>query len=172
MGQMDIPLNETGIKQSNQIKRHIETLEIDRIWSSPLQRARQTAEIISDNGKYQINYNECLSERGWGADEGESHKHFLPDMKPLYRGKEGANDKLPEGAETYSAFEARIILGFQEILVPSAKPPLIVGHGGVFCVLTILLAEVTLPADNCAFYFFKPPIHADHSWSIINMGER
>ena len=94
----------------------LKNIEFGKIWSSPLQRARQTAEIINEAFSYSIDYNSYLKERGWGTGEGKSHQHFFPDMKPTFKAKENEEGKIPEGAETYSAFEERVILAFQEIL--------------------------------------------------------
>lgn len=169
MGQQDIRLNERGISQAHDAKNFLKNIEFGKIWSSPLQRARQTAEIINETFNYSIDYNRYLKERGWGAGEGKSHEHFFPDMKPTFKVKESEEGKIPEGAETYSAFEARVILAFQEILIPNHKPPLVVGHGGTFGVLSNLLAGTTLVAENCALYFFRPPEHSTHSWFVVNL---
>jgi broad specificity phosphatase PhoE len=93
-------------------------------------------------------------------------------MKADIRIKNDIESNLPEGAETYKAFETRVINAFRSILVPSQKPPLIVGHGGVFLVLTRLLSQTTLSAENCALYYFRPPEQSDHPWSIINLIEQ
>jgi broad specificity phosphatase PhoE len=169
MGHQDIPLNKTGIEQSRQLKSHLKSFEFERIWSSPLKRARQTAEIINESNQHPIDYLELLMERKWGVGEGKSHQEFLPDMKLKFKGRNSAEENLPEGAESYSMFEARVIKAFQTILVPSRKPPLVVGHGGVYRILTTLLAEASLPANNCSLYFFKPPAYTSCPWFIVNL---
>ncbi len=162
MGQTDIPLNETGIIQAHEAKELLRKMAFGRIWSSPLQRARQTAEIVKENSFYPIDYKEYLKERGWGQGEGQFHEALLD-----FRGKELNEANLPEGAEPYKAFEKRVIRAFTEILTESAEqPPLVVGHGGIFWILTKLLANSSLPAENCTLYFFRPPEHPSHPWFI------
>lgn len=172
MGQTDIPLNEKGAWQSHQSKALLKNFEFGQIWSSPLQRARQTADIINEGFNCPIHYNDYLKERGWGLGEGGSHMHFSPDMKTTFKTKEKEEGKrLPEGAETYATFKERVTLAFQEILVPDQKPPLVVSHGGIFWVLTKLLGNQTFPAGNCALYFFKPHEHPSHPWFIMNLDD-
>ena len=61
-GQLDIPLNKKGIHQANEIKNKLKDLDIDIIFSSPLLRAKQTAEIINENLNVKIKYDERLKE--------------------------------------------------------------------------------------------------------------
>jgi broad specificity phosphatase PhoE len=170
MGQTDIPLNEKGIQQSHDLKNHLKQFKFGRIWSSSLQRARQTSCIINEAFHYPIYYTDHLKERGWGIGEGGSHEHFLPDMKLKFDVKDKSEeDQIPEGAEPYKAFEERVILAFREILIPDPHPPLVVSHGGIFRILTNLLGNTTFPAENCALYFFRPPERPTHPWSIVNL---
>ena len=74
-GQVDIPLNETGIKQAEELKEKISDLEFDICYASPLLRAKQTAEIIV-NGKCQIIYDDNLKERYFGGLEGTDPKEW------------------------------------------------------------------------------------------------
>lgn len=48
-GQKDIPLNEVGEQQAKEVAQILkETFHITTIYTSPLQRARKTAEITQD----------------------------------------------------------------------------------------------------------------------------
>ncbi len=47
-GQMDFPLNERGLKQASEAGQAAKLLGIDAIYSSPLLRARQTAQAVAD----------------------------------------------------------------------------------------------------------------------------
>lgn len=171
MGHTDIPLNQSGINQAHEAASIIKHLKFEKIWSSPLLRARQTAEIIGGSIGAKIEFNDLLKERGWGVGEGETHKHFLPDMTPMNKVTKSSESDLPKGAETYEEFEERVIRAFKEILMSSQKPPLVVSHGGVFRVLTTLLAKDMMAAKNCDLYFFKPPETLRQNWDMINLTE-
>ena len=47
MGQLDVPLNDQGRRQAELAARQVVGLGISRIVSSPLSRARETAEVIA-----------------------------------------------------------------------------------------------------------------------------
>ena len=89
-GREDIPLNEEGI---NQMKKNIEYLKKnkwDKIITSPLLRARQSAEIIAKSiGITEIIEDKNLIERDYGEASGmtvEERKKAFPDGK--YKGME------------------------------------------------------------------------------------
>jgi broad specificity phosphatase PhoE len=70
-GRTDIPLNETGIAQAEALRDKIKGRKIDVCYSSPLSRARQTAEIVV-GGRCDILFNDLLIERCFGSFEGTS----------------------------------------------------------------------------------------------------
>lgn len=78
-GNTDIELNETGIKQANAVKETIKKYDIDLIVSSPLKRARKTAEIINETVKCDIIFSENLKERCYGEFEGKIRKDISID---------------------------------------------------------------------------------------------
>ena len=64
-GHTDIPLNENGKKQAEQLAQSISNLKIDKIISSDLLRAKETAEIINKKlykiielMEFNVNYSE------------------------------------------------------------------------------------------------------------------
>ena len=62
-GKTDVPLNEEGKKQAMLVKEKLKDKKIDLIISSPLKRAKETAEIISDF-KIKIITDSLIVERG------------------------------------------------------------------------------------------------------------
>lgn len=68
-GRVDIPLNEEGRKAAIKLASSINLSDIDICFSSPLKRARETAEIIVQN-KLAIIYDDLLIERDFGDYEG------------------------------------------------------------------------------------------------------
>ena len=69
-GRSDIPLNEVGIKQAENLRDNIAGIEFDAVYASPLKRAAETAKIATDN-KYDIVYDDRLMERSFGDFEGK-----------------------------------------------------------------------------------------------------
>ena len=75
-GHVDIELNSNGIRQANALRDNLEkqNYNIDLIISSPLKRAKKTAEIIS-NGQIKIIYSDKIVERGfWRTRRCENRK--------------------------------------------------------------------------------------------------
>jgi broad specificity phosphatase PhoE len=166
MGHQDIPLNQTGIEQAHNMSNILRTLEFDVIWSSPLLRARQTAEIINQSLKYPIYVNENLKERGWGEGEGQTQKELFLSLKPKLEENLTEKIDIPMGAEAKQQFQFRIVKALNEVFTHDNKIPLIVGHGGFFRVLTSLLIQKSLTADNCALFSICPPTEQIRSWHI------
>lgn len=69
-GNIDIPLNSTGIKQAQDLAKTLKNIEADFILSSPLQRAFDTASIINQYKNLNIHIEPRLIERGFGVFEG------------------------------------------------------------------------------------------------------
>ena len=80
-GKTDIELNEIGIEQARQLKALIKDYNIDLIISSPLKRARKTAEIINETVKCNIIFEDSLKERGYGIFEGMIRKEINDEIK-------------------------------------------------------------------------------------------
>ncbi len=68
-GISDIPLSQEGIDEAYALQPLIASLEIDVVISSPLSRARKTAEILV-NKQLPINTDDRIIERDWGMNEG------------------------------------------------------------------------------------------------------
>ena len=69
-GQTDIPLNINGKQQAKEAAEEIANLKIDKIISSDLSRAKETAEIINKKVGAEITYDKRLREVNYGDFEG------------------------------------------------------------------------------------------------------
>jgi uncharacterized phosphatase len=84
-GREDIPLNEAGIEQVREASRYFTPFVWDEIISSPLSRAKQTAEIIAEKAAIKnIREDLGLIERDMGEVSGmtmEERRRAFPDGK-------------------------------------------------------------------------------------------
>jgi len=71
MGQTDIPLNATGIAQAQTAAQNLQKISFSKIFSSPLQRALQTATIIGQTTNKEVIIIDELKEGCWGVMEGK-----------------------------------------------------------------------------------------------------
>ena len=76
-GQTDIPLNINGKHQAEGVAEEITNLKIDRIISSDLSRAKETAEIINKKIGTKITFDERIREVDYGDFEGK----FIENIK-------------------------------------------------------------------------------------------
>lgn len=127
MGRCDEPLNETGLKQAEETRDNLMNTKIDIILCSPLQRAKQTAEIINDVRNIPIIYDDRLIERDFGEFEGMQTNDFDFDGYWDYYKNEKYNqaENIQNFFERIYNFLNDIIEKYQDMNV------LIVAHGGV-----------------------------------------
>lgn len=139
-GRLNPKLNETGIKQANLAKNKILDTMYDNIYSSPLLRAKETAEICNYLS-LDIKYDNNLQELDFGNFEGltfeEITKKFptkLEDMQEKWKDFDFINGESPRDLYRRS-------LEFLKKLDYS-KNNLIVSHWGVIsCMLSYFVAN-------------------------------
>ena len=73
-GRADIPLNENGLRQAGLLSEYLKDKQIDAIYSSPLGRARKTAEIISGRHGLEVMSSGGLIDIDFGEWQGLAHR--------------------------------------------------------------------------------------------------
>lgn len=126
-GSIDIPLNEVGINEASSLHLKLLNTEIDYIFSSPLKRALQTAEIIKGKRNIPLLIDSRLKEENYGDYEGKT-RIDNPDYEKQRR---SIFKRYPHG-ESYLDVYARISSFFEDIKKDyQNKTILIVAHGGM-----------------------------------------
>lgn len=130
-GNSDVPLTDLGKAQARALRPRLEETLFDRVWSSDLQRAVDTARLACtephpDPRLREVNFGE-LEGTSWQAASEETRQAIL----------DFAEFQAP-GGESFSDFRQRVV-GFVEQL-PAGRH-LIVAHGGVIRALTAHLGE-------------------------------
>lgn len=125
MGLADIPLNEEGARQAEAVRDALRERHFSAILSSPLRRAQQTAEIITEaHPGLKVVTVDCLRERDFGEFEGREN-----DGAYFGLWRYGA-DTIERG-ETTTALNERISACMQQIDQRYDGDVLVVAHGGV-----------------------------------------
>ena len=83
-GQTDIPLNSNGKQQAEEAANEIANLKIDRIISSDLSRAKETAEIINKKVGAKITIDKRLREVNYGNYEGAQFDKFTDEQWEIF----------------------------------------------------------------------------------------
>ncbi|NQT06682.1 MAG: histidine phosphatase family protein [Candidatus Omnitrophica bacterium] len=129
-GHEDIPLNKDGILQAALLKTKLESLNIEKVYSSDLKRAMQTAEILFSNKR--IVKRKGLREIDFGKLSGYTHEQVNKLHPELF--KEWLNHpecmKVP-GGENIKGFTRRVLKTFSGISLRNKRNVVaIVSHGG------------------------------------------
>ena len=132
-GHRDIPMNETGIRQMEELARRIKETGITftRIISSPLKRAMKSAEMIAEKTGYSgsIVIDGDFIERDCGILEGTVWKEGLDLNDPSY-GLETINDLIDRAGRALGKYS---FLDDEDILI--------VSHGAILAAVRTVLSE-------------------------------
>lgn len=126
-GDTEKPLNETGIKQAEKTQNKLKDKDYDIVICSPMERAKQTAQIIISNKDVKIIEDERLIERKLGVLEGNP---ITPKCeKEIWDCNLNVNI---ENGESIGEFERRVLEFIEDIKEKyKNESVLIVAHGGV-----------------------------------------
>ena len=114
-GHSDIPLNANGLRQARQAAAGMRGLPIDRILTSPLRRAKQTAQAVAAGRGVPVLIEENLIEMGFGALEGKLLRDY-PEYLCIFSDPERY---VPaEGGESYPELDERCRVLLEEIIPP------------------------------------------------------
>lgn len=141
-GRIDIPLNKNGISQAENLKDELKGIKFDKIFCSPLSRAKQTCEIIVGNMNNVV-IDERLIERDFGEFEGLTRDQF--DFQGFCRDETSGFVK----AETIQSLRNRVFSLLDELKQEPHKNILIVSHGAVGCIFSSYFEGV--PSDGDYF---------------------
>jgi probable phosphoglycerate mutase len=143
-GQTDSPLTELGVSQANEAKRLLSTVKFDAVYSSDLQRAAKTVEIIWGSPVPHNHQLFDLRERSFGELEGQSDdkwKALSKQFDEMYgslpleqRWQHSYADYIEGNAPLVKRFTASL----QSIAQSHQGETVLIGtHGG--CVRTLLV---------------------------------
>lgn len=141
-GITDIPLTEKGEAEARELQDLVSSLNIDVVISSPLERARKTAEIITDK-KLPINTDDRIKERDWGLNEGA----LISEVDTIDCWDVILNTTL-QSIESIQDFMYRVSSFIEDIKVRyKDKNVLIVTHSAVSRVIHYMLEEIPEDGD-------------------------
>lgn len=179
-GQADFDLNERGRAQAQALARRWkrEGVSFDVVISSPLQRARQTAEVIVDALDLKLELSPLWMERNNGHLAGLSHqeaaeRHPRPEFIHPY---------MPIGGTGESQWDLYLRAG-QAVRDIMIRPPgryLVISHGGLLQMIMYSILGLTPQADflgpqfrfrNTAFatLVYSP---GSHHWTLEGINDQ
>jgi broad specificity phosphatase PhoE len=160
-GNVDIPLNATGIAQARAAAQKLRNRGIATIVSSPLSRAKVTAEFVGEALGLSVAIDPDLREVGFGVQEGQPMSGWFTDWI--------SGAFTPERAETFAGLRARAVAAANRA---TAQPPavLIVAHGALFRSLRAAMGiEPVMRTQNAVPIFCEPPRNGEGAWTLHPM---
>ena len=138
-----VALSDEGQKQAEILAKRFSKIPIDIIFASPMQRARQTAEIINKELKKEIIYSELIREWRRPA-ELEGKRRDDADVLELHKVLNLHQDDQNwhySDEENFIEFKNRV-KKFLDFLTLEVKQEnvLVVSHGGTIKMITLLIA--------------------------------
>jgi len=158
-GHTDIPLNAVGLAQAKRAARTLQGSGIATVVSSPLSRARVTAEIAAEAlGLPIAAFDDDLREVNFGVQEGEPMGDWYDDWI--------AGTYTPERAEAFATLVARAVTAVNRALERPA-PVLVVAHGALFRALRLAFGqEPNVRTPNALPIRCEPPAEGGDAWTL------
>jgi len=145
LGRTDLPLTDNGRRQMEVMARFLKSRAIGTIVCSPLQRCRESAQILASTVDCELEVISELAELDLGEWEGltveEVRQRFPGDYEA--RGLDLANYR-PAGGESFADLLERVWLPFTAIGASGNLPVAVVAHAGVNRVLLCRLLGMPL----------------------------
>ena len=157
-GQNDVQLNATGLSQAHDAKAILAGVPIATVCSSPLGRARQTAEIINESLNCPLVIIDGLQECYFGNLEGK------PVTTDTYSGL--LADAENWGGEKRDEFIERVVGAVKDSL-EHPGPVLVVAHGGAYWALQERLQiENGQDIAKASPVYLRAPENDEGKWSV------
>ncbi|MDO4198033.1 MAG: histidine phosphatase family protein [Erysipelotrichaceae bacterium] len=153
-GNTDIPLCDEGILQAKEAKEKYKDVHFDICYTSPLSRARKTAEIVLEGRDIQIITDERLREMNFGEYEGryvnkddkddpmtilfDSPEKFVPGI---------GGERLEDVIKRTGSFLEECVYPYKD------RDILLIGHGAMFSGLYCSIFDI--PVENYWQHFTK-----------------
>lgn len=170
----DLPLAPEGLNELRMLKDDIDYPEIERLYSSPMLRCRQTGAVLYPD--FEPVTVEELKEYDFGSFENKTAAELEsnPNFIPWTSGRLSA----PPGGENNSGFIKRICVGFNKIVLDMIESGLtesaVIMHGGAIMMLLGVSAvprskPVEWTADNGRGYSVRVTPSLYHKSGVIEV---
>ncbi|TET42574.1 MAG: histidine phosphatase family protein [Dehalococcoidia bacterium] len=164
-GRVDINLDEVGLKQAESLGKYLTDLKLDAVYSSPLRRALDTANIIARCQKVDVTVSNGLIDFDYGEWQG------LPDeevrkLYPALYDQWHTNPhlvKMPNG-ESLADVRERAVAAVNDVISKCKGSVVLVSHRVVNKVLICYL----LGLDNSHFWNIKQDVCGITVFSYAN----
>ncbi len=165
-GAQDVPLSELGRRQAAALSRGLRRRSLAHVYTSPLERARTTAEIVAGEYGVPLTVVDDLRELSLGDWEGRTVEEIraLPG-DPYTCWVRDPVAGCPPGGEPLPSVQERVVRAVADIAAahPDGEDVLVVCHGGVIsaylahCLGLPLSSIWRVSVANCSLSAVTPP---------------
>lgn len=143
-GTSDVELSAAGKKQAELLALSLKDHPLEAIHASPLKKAYQTAEIINEFHRLDLQIHRGLMEMDQGDFEGVSFKELMAGKKEFLQQwiSDPVSVKMPNG-ESLAELQNRAWRAMEEIMGKS-KNALVVSHNFTIAVILCRLRKISL----------------------------
>lgn len=163
---IDIPLNQTGILQAQELAKHLEGKGIEHIYSSNLKRALQTAQIVAERLKIGVDVIPDLREGCFGKAEGMLKKDIAQQYADIfsqwYAPQDDMNLRFP-GGESKLEMQQRMFSVLEKLLLAPYQTMGISSHGSSIRYLLYKFGYPPHQMQNTALFHI---CFADGKWFL------
>jgi broad specificity phosphatase PhoE len=162
-GTIDIPLTDLGRQQALALGKSLHAVPLKAIYSSPLSRAIETAEIIGNPRGLSLTHDENLREGSFGSNEGRTIPEVWEESAPKLHylsqlhGPARLDHKLIHDQEGDREVIARMKSALESIGARHRGNVLVISHGGAIRLLLHHLTGIdywNLYIENAKPYYF------------------
>lgn len=131
MGARPVPLNQTGVTQVARLALQLAIVKNPALYSSPIRRARQTADILAATLHVPVREEPDLREIGTGEWEGR-YWHELEDDPIRVNFYRLVEEARPPGGETLGEVQRRAVAAVERLIQATGGNPIVaVTHADV-----------------------------------------
>ncbi|HLQ10475.1 MAG TPA: histidine phosphatase family protein [Ktedonobacteraceae bacterium] len=166
IGSRDDPLSEPGQIQAGQLAEALAVLPIAAVYSSPLQRAWQTARPIAERLSLDVQKFDALRECGFGVWEGMSRAEILarsPADAQYFQEWEHDANIAPPGGESMVSLQQRVCSGVEQLVLAHPDQSIVlVSHVGP--IKALMCAALGVPISTAPRIFLDPATISVVDW--------
>jgi len=181
-GAKDIDLNEEGREVAGRLGERMDSIHFDLIYSSPLNRAYETACLIRGHRNIQIIKDPLIIEVSFGSFEGLPFDDWMNTDQPRKYFFDAPEKYVPpEGGETFTHAMERTAEFIKTVLEPAYKKfpngrIMVVAHGAILAALMSVLEGRDMAhfwgtglKGNCEETIYN---YDGKSWTLISQAEK
>ena len=170
-GSSDVPLTAYGMAQARLLADALYPLAPVSIYSSPLARARATAEAIAKRANLTVDIQQGLREQSYGSWERLTADEARQRDPKRFAAWSAGQRIAPPAGETLSAVRQRVVACVREMAERHAgETVVLVAHVGP--IKALLCTALGLPLSGARRFWIDPASYSVVDWSVTADGQQ